>query len=186
MKKPNCILVPVDYSETSLAALDFGILIAGQFDSQLVVLTVQQPSPAEPYAVLDFDLQTATEKLKEIFKERQAKAAKGLSLPTENKLRILAREGAAVDEILKAAMETQADIIVMGTHGRKGLARAILGSVTEEMVRRAPCPVLAVRAGMPLPKEELTASAGGPVEAKRNILRRKLVSVRDKNKGEKK
>ena len=159
MKKPNCILVPVDYSETSLAALDFGILIAGQFNSQLIVLTVEEPYPAEIYAPLTFDLKTASKKLKEVFKERQEKSAKGLTLPSQAKLRVLARLGPAVTEILEVAAETHADMIVMGTHGRKGFARAILGSVTEEIVRRAPCPVLAIRAGMPLPKETTAKEA---------------------------
>jgi nucleotide-binding universal stress UspA family protein len=49
------------------------------------------------------------------------------------------------DAILKAAEDTHADLIVIGTHGRRGLSRMVLGSVAEDVMRRAQCPVLAVR-----------------------------------------
>jgi nucleotide-binding universal stress UspA family protein len=55
------------------------------------------------------------------------------------------REGPTVDEILNAARETSADVIVIGTHGRTGLPHVLLGSVAERVVRRASCPVLTVR-----------------------------------------
>jgi nucleotide-binding universal stress UspA family protein len=51
------------------------------------------------------------------------------------------------DLILAAAARVDADLIVMGTHGRRGLSRFVLGSVAEDVVRRSPCPVLAVRSG---------------------------------------
>jgi nucleotide-binding universal stress UspA family protein len=56
------------------------------------------------------------------------------------------REGTPVEEILNAARETSADLIVMGTHGRTGLPHVLLGSVAERVVRSAQCPVLTVRA----------------------------------------
>jgi nucleotide-binding universal stress UspA family protein len=55
------------------------------------------------------------------------------------------RHGPAWSEILAVAAETKADLIVMGTHGRRGLARALLGSVAEKVVRTASCPVMTVR-----------------------------------------
>jgi nucleotide-binding universal stress UspA family protein len=57
------------------------------------------------------------------------------------------REGAPWREIVLAAREGQVDLIVMGTHGRRGLPHALLGSVAEKVVRTAPCPVLVVRGG---------------------------------------
>jgi nucleotide-binding universal stress UspA family protein len=54
-------------------------------------------------------------------------------------------EGDPVDMILRAAEETQSDVIVMGTHGRTGLGRLLLGSVAESVIRKAPCPVLSVK-----------------------------------------
>ena len=53
--------------------------------------------------------------------------------------------GAPVTEILRTARLKDADVIVMGTHGRTGLTRMVMGSVTEQVLRRAPCPVLTVR-----------------------------------------
>jgi len=58
---------------------------------------------------------------------------------------VLLRTGDARDLINQTAKEVHADLIVMGTHGRRGITRALLGSVTENVVRTAPCPVLTVR-----------------------------------------
>jgi nucleotide-binding universal stress UspA family protein len=60
-------------------------------------------------------------------------------------IRGVLRQGAAWSEIVAAASETKADLVVIGTHGRRGLAHALLGSVAEKVVRAAPCPVLTVR-----------------------------------------
>ena len=54
-------------------------------------------------------------------------------------------EGDPVDMILRAAEETHSDVIVMGTHGRTALARLLLGSVAESVLRKAPCPVLTAK-----------------------------------------
>jgi nucleotide-binding universal stress UspA family protein len=58
---------------------------------------------------------------------------------------VLLKTGDARDLINQTALEVGADLIVMGTHGRRGITRALLGSVTENVVRTAPCPVLTVR-----------------------------------------
>ena len=59
---------------------------------------------------------------------------------------VVMRTGDARDMILQVAKEVHADSIVIGTHGRRGISRALLGSVAEAIVRTAPCPVLTVRA----------------------------------------
>jgi nucleotide-binding universal stress UspA family protein len=63
------------------------------------------------------------------------------------RVRSLVRSGVAHAEIVAAASEEQADMLVLGTHGRSGLDRLLLGSVTERVIRLAPCPVLSVRKG---------------------------------------
>jgi nucleotide-binding universal stress UspA family protein len=71
--------------------------------------------------------------------------------PSDPKVRVryLLVEGNPAAEILSAAREGNCDLIVMGTHGRTGLNRLLMGSVAEEVVRKAPCPVLTVRADVP-------------------------------------
>jgi nucleotide-binding universal stress UspA family protein len=68
-------------------------------------------------------------------------------------------------EILRAAAETSADLIVMGTHGRGGLSRLLMGRVAEAVMRKAECPVLTVKAPLPAERvsEQKGAAAGQPV-----------------------
>lgn len=75
--------------------------------------------------------------------ERWASQAQAEELAVRTRV----RTGVPYREILAAAAEEQADLIVLGTHGRGGLDRALLGSVTDRVIRLAPCPVLAVRSG---------------------------------------
>src|SRR5262249_59188485 len=69
----------------------------------------------------------------------------------------LVREGDPVAEILRAARARDCDLIVMGTHGRTGLRRLLLGSVAEGVMRKAPCPVLTARPSSPEPAEQADA-----------------------------
>jgi nucleotide-binding universal stress UspA family protein len=67
--------------------------------------------------------------------------------------------------ILRVAEEIHADLIVMGTHGRTGLGRLLMGSVAEQVVRRAPCPVLTMKAPFPAEQAEgQQAEAGTTVQ----------------------
>jgi nucleotide-binding universal stress UspA family protein len=72
-------------------------------------------------------------------------------------------EGDPVDMILRAAEETHSDVIVMGTHGRTALARLLLGSVAEAVLRKAPCPVLTVKS--PAPRKHAAVETGAKQEA---------------------
>ena len=81
-------------------------------------------------------------------------------VPVERRL----AEGDPADVILHFARQTPADLVVMGTHGRTGLGRVLMGSVAEQVVRKAPCPVLTVTAPFPappgVPAEEALGVAG--------------------------
>ena len=66
-------------------------------------------------------------------------------VPVEHRL----VEGTAATEILRLAEETKCDVIVLGTHGRTGFGRLLMGSVAEQVVRRAPCPVVTVKTPLP-------------------------------------
>src|SRR5437773_3712508 len=117
------ILVPTDFGQTSEAALKYGLEFARLFGARLHLLHVAEIStgvrefPVEPVAVDDSDVP-----------DRLA------ALLTESDKRELrpvceARLGAPADEILEYAAENDVDLIVMGTHGREGFARVLLGSV---------------------------------------------------------
>jgi nucleotide-binding universal stress UspA family protein len=67
-------------------------------------------------------------------------------------------EGDPAEAILRAARETRCDLILMGTHGRTGLGRLLMGSVAEQVVRKAPCAVLMVKAPLPAPPQPLAGS----------------------------
>ena len=138
------ILVPVDFSAQSDAALEDAIDLARRLDGKIVLLHVLSvPAFAFPDASIPMPAQTVVEiqnasrtQLLQL-EERVRKAGVGVST------RLL--EGAPFVEIVRAARSEQADLIVMGTHGRSGLRHALLGSVAEKVVRKAPCPVLVVR-----------------------------------------
>jgi nucleotide-binding universal stress UspA family protein len=87
---------------------------------------------------------------------RQPQAA-DVKVPLEHQL----RQGDPANEILRVAQEIPCDIIVLGMHGRTGLGRLLMGSVAEQVVRRAPCPVLTVKAPFPEPVTAPEAQAPG-------------------------
>jgi nucleotide-binding universal stress UspA family protein len=139
------ILCPVDLSETSRRALEHARALARTFEASLDVLEVVEialpPSPfgaAPLYALTPEMRQTLTDDL-----ERFAAPAR------EGGIRVTVdlEEGPVVRQILQAVDARAADLIVMGTHGRGGFEHLVLGSVTEKVLRKAPCPVLTVPAG---------------------------------------
>lgn len=131
------ILVPVDFSDCSLKALHYAIPFAKQFCAELIILHVVEPYPIVPeMAPYDFEtLNDSRQKLQTLQKEIDETIATSATL----------RKGAAHLEITGAARELGADLIVISTHGLKGISRRIFGSTTEKVVRYAPCPVLIVR-----------------------------------------
>ena len=136
------ILVPVDFSDCSLDALEYAVLVARRVGASIRLLHVLEPVS---YG-LDFTLPhtAATERLRESVRQRLASLATALSgagVPTDVQL----RGGLPSDSILDAARTGPSDLIIMGTHGRRGLAHTMSGSVAEAVLRHALCPVLTVR-----------------------------------------
>jgi nucleotide-binding universal stress UspA family protein len=84
------------------------------------------------------DLEALQQQLDQVLPEDPA-------LPVEHRL----VQGDAATQILRMADQTQCDVIVLGTHGRTGLGRLAMGSVAEQVLRRAPCPVVTVKAPLP-------------------------------------
>ena len=132
------ILVPTDFSETSDAALKYGIGLAQAFSAQLYLLHVPGETGVNfeaDFPMVQFENATQ-ERLETLVSAQEAK-----QLRPEYALRI----GAPSDEIVRYAGYREIDLIVMGTHGRSGVAHMLMGSVAEKVVRTAPCPVLTVR-----------------------------------------
>jgi len=136
-------LVPTDFSEGALAAVEYAIALAAKSGAEIILLHVMEPTVYS----LDFAL-TRPDITAEV---RQAAVASLGQLIEDAGARGVRAEQALVTgtpfvEIGKAAAERKANLIVMGTHGRTGLAHAVLGSTAERVVRTAPCPVLTVKA----------------------------------------
>jgi nucleotide-binding universal stress UspA family protein len=138
------ILVPTDFSEYADYALDYAIEMAKMFQARVTVLYVfHVPSLAlgevSP-TVMDDTLQAM-----ETNAQRQAQKALARVLNAGLQGDSVIVEGAPFQMIIDTAQEKEADLIVMGTHGRTGLTHILMGSVAERVVRMAPCPVLVTR-----------------------------------------
>jgi len=138
----NNIVVATDFSEPSQRALELAVELAQTFKAELTLVHSWE-APSYSYGgglYLPVDLITPIQ---------QAAVAHLEKALTELKLRApqaksMLRTGPAWQEVLDAATELHADLIVLGTHGRRGLNRALLGSVAEKVVRMATVPVLTV------------------------------------------
>jgi nucleotide-binding universal stress UspA family protein len=137
------LLCAVDFSPSSLGGLRYAVSLARNAGARLVIVHVLETRPDER-AVLGQPLSVA-----EYWRERESDARRQLAalvpadLPTGAET--LLRHGKPYAEILAVAVESQSDLIVLGIHGRTALDVAILGSTTNQIVRRASCPVLTVR-----------------------------------------
>lgn len=141
------ILFPTDFSDTANAALTTALRLADAHDAVLhmlhaVVLHVEDPHNPE-YHFPDPDRIAGS--LERLAEEKLDTAATGVADVRVDIVRAKRRGPWAGPTILEYAEEEDIDLIVMGTHGRRGLRRFIIGSVTEEVTRLAPCPVVTVR-----------------------------------------
>lgn len=137
------ILVPTDGSPAAAAAVDHAVTLADRFDATLHTLYVVD---ASAYSTLEAGSDIVAETLEkegEGAVARIAEAAAEESIPTVEAV----VSGTAYRSIIEYADEEDVDMIVMGTHGRQGIDRYLLGSVTERVVRSASQPVLTVRQG---------------------------------------
>jgi nucleotide-binding universal stress UspA family protein len=145
MKRFDKILAPTDLSPESLDVVKYAGHLAKAEGARLTVLHVVHSTsfaysgfaPPLDLSAFDADLvKAAEEELK-----RWAKT----SLRGVERVDLMVRIGLADEVVESVAEEIGAGVIVMATHGRRGLKRALLGSVTEWVVRRAPCPVLVIK-----------------------------------------
>lgn len=139
------ILCPVDRSECSRRALDHAIAIARWYEAPVTVLEVYESAPVAAVApgipgfpAVDLKMVDPEQLLAGLRRFVAAEASPDVTVE------VLTRDGDTVREILDQADQMPADLLVLGTHGRSGFQRLVLGSVTEKILRRARCPVLSI------------------------------------------
>ncbi len=142
------ILVPVDFSEGSSAALDFALQFAKKFGAQVDLLHVWEPPGYVPLDTALASIGTGPPKtIAEIARSSAARDMAALAQAADGDVGTQRVEsGDASDTIVKVAGDDGYHCIVMGTHGRRGLSRLALGSVAARVVRNARCPVVTVTA----------------------------------------
>jgi universal stress protein A len=149
------ILVPIDFSPSARAALEYASFLSGKLGAAIEVLHVWEPPGyvgPDALALLPVGSgqpgweQTRTE----VQREGETLLGRG-ARPSTMSIRV--ESGEPSDKILEIARDGRADLIVMGTHGRTGLARLLIGSVAEAVLRRSVCPVLTLRVPTKTPRD---------------------------------
>jgi nucleotide-binding universal stress UspA family protein len=139
------ILVPTDFSEISQRALGYAKVIAKQWNSELLLVHVNSPidfiTPPEAAWIDASEVQSVQEEQLE---------QSGAALRSEGfRAQAISITGPLYDELLSTVKQYKVELIVLGTHGKKGLERLLLGSDAEEVLRHAGCPVLTVGPAVP-------------------------------------
>lgn len=142
------IVVPTDFSDHSLRALPYAVDLADKYAARLKVVFVNEPSlqvsdvawvGVDERAVDEDHVREARRHLEKLVLEQ---------VPTDVPADAEILTGNAVEEIIRYALDVNADLIVMATHGRSGVSHMLMGSTAEHVVRKAPCPVLTLKQPM--------------------------------------
>ena len=151
------ILVPVDFSDSSMNALRYGAGLASKVQAGLTILYVVP----RDYGWLEI----GKEAMREYDEALQSQAAESLralaqsEIPASAPVDLEVRIGRPAEEIVAAAAESKADLILLSTRGHTGLDRVLIGSVADRVARLAPCPVFLMRPGKPSPEQKKVSPA---------------------------
>jgi len=157
------ILCPVDFSEFSATAYDYAHSLARHYKAKLFIQHVSEPvisvppeyiSPPLIEQVYAHQVTDAEERIRELSRRRSL---------DEVEHEVVLERGGAADCILEFVDSEKMDLIVMGTHGKRGLDRLVVGSVTEKVLRKAHCPVLAI----PRLAQEASGTSAEPVQLRK-------------------
>jgi nucleotide-binding universal stress UspA family protein len=143
----NKILFTTDFSECAMQAFPHALYLAERYEAQLYMLhaiVIHRDDPYNPAYQFD-DLDDIERKLKEHANERVQEMIKKMHAENIYIIKEHKRGFAPAEVILEYAQDNDMDLIVIGTHGRRGLGHLFLGSVAEEVVRLSTCPVLTIR-----------------------------------------
>jgi nucleotide-binding universal stress UspA family protein len=150
--KPQRLLVPVDFSDSSVRALRHAVDLAAESGGSLTIVHVV---PAD-YGLLGI----GREESRDLDKSLQRQGAHRLRALADAHVRqnvpadLEVRRGRPAEEIVAAATESKCDLIVLSTHGHTGLDRYLIGSVADRVARLSPCPVLLMPSGRPSPERK--------------------------------
>jgi universal stress protein A len=136
------VLVAIDEDPVAAHAAEVGVELAGRLNAQVALIYV-----IDPALVLNPEGGIGADELAQKAREDAARLVAGFRARLQIDTRAIGfiPLGSPGSEIVKAAREWEADVIVIGSHGRRGITRALVGSVAEAVMRHAPCPVLVVR-----------------------------------------
>jgi nucleotide-binding universal stress UspA family protein len=139
------ILCPVDFSEFSAAAYGYALSVAEHYQAHVICLHIVElwKYPFADYGACRADFAKLCQALREGGEQQLLEFAKKHSTHSIHP-QLVVQQGNASDSVLLFAQAHGVELIVMGTHGRRGLDRLVLGSTTDRVIRRAPCPVLVV------------------------------------------
>lgn len=153
------VLCPIDLGAVSTRPLTYAAAVAGWYGSTLTVQHIVPTFDAVP--IMSGDFITPAQVVPPVSREDVLAEMRRLAEPITGKATVSfqADQGEPTAAILDRALKLPADLLVLGTHARRGMQRLLLGSVTESVLHDAPCPVLAVPPGAP-------ATAPSPVELK--------------------
>jgi nucleotide-binding universal stress UspA family protein len=142
------ILVPIDFSRHADFAMQYALELAGRFDAAVHLLNVvEDPLAAGMWSSEIYTAQIAELQIN-LVRDAETRL-RGCIPPGAGNVTTEVRRGPAAKQILEAASEWGADLIVMGTRGRTGISHVLMGSVAEKVVRLAGCPVLTLHASGP-------------------------------------
>lgn len=139
------VLVPIDFSDYSKAALRYAVNFAKMFKAEMILVYVVEPVIYPP----DFSMGQIA--IPSVNTEWDVKAKEELNklasneIPKEIKVTTIIKTGKPFIEIIDTAAELDTDIIIIATHGHTGVEHILFGSTAEKVVRKAPCPVLTLR-----------------------------------------
>jgi nucleotide-binding universal stress UspA family protein len=140
------ILIAVDFNRHAVEALIYGLALAENLGAAVHVLHVYSPPWVRDAGYVPPPAELTSEVLRRVEQTLAADVSRYQTGQLD--VRTVVRVGKPVTEILRYAAESEAGLIVVGTHGRENVGRLLLGSVAEAMLRRAPCPVLTLHAGV--------------------------------------
>src|SRR6516165_4115000 len=140
------ILCPTDYSELSQAALDYAAALAHHHGGRLVILHAVETLGPENVTYGE----AVSRPQPDAYRQRLGDDLRRIQAPVSNvPVEHVLSDEDPVEAILRTAAERGCDLIVLGSHGRSGLKRLLMGSVADQVVRKASCPVLVVKEGVP-------------------------------------